>query len=98
MLLPVVKKEYNLLKYVIFPIQIGCILQEKNMELHDLKKLSSVEKVQAMEMLWEELNAASTPITSPDWHQDILAERGQLLEAGKVKTLSLAELKALKNK
>lgn len=67
------------------------------MELNDLKNLKPVEKVQAMEMLWEDINASSVAIESPDWHNDVLTKRSKSLEEGNAKFLSLAELKALKN-
>ena len=56
-----------------------------------------MEKIQAMEMLWEDLNASSIAVESPDWHSDILTKRGKSLEEGNAKFLSLVELKTLKN-
>jgi len=67
------------------------------MELDELKNLNSVEKIQAMEALWESLNYSSQHIESPDWHKGVLEQRRKFLEKGEAKFISLKELKALKN-
>ena len=33
------------------------------------------ERLQAMDQLWDSLNRYGDEIPSPDWHQDVLADR-----------------------
>jgi len=40
-----------------------------------LEKMSVEEKLQAMESLWDDLCSKAGVITSPAWHEDVLAER-----------------------
>lgn len=47
----------------------------------ELSKLSTAQKLQMMESLWESLcDGPSTSILSPDWHGNVLAEREQALQ------------------
>jgi len=40
-----------------------------------LKTMTVEEKLQAMESLWDDLCANSESMSSPPWHEDVLAER-----------------------
>ena len=40
-----------------------------------LDKMSVEEKIQAMELLWEDLCSRAGGVMSPAWHEDVLAER-----------------------
>lgn len=40
-----------------------------------LEEMSVEEKLQAMESLWDDLCGRAGVISSPDWHEDVLAER-----------------------
>ena len=40
-----------------------------------LEKMSVEEKLQAMESLWDDLCSKAGVITSPAWHDEVLAER-----------------------
>ncbi len=65
-----------------------------NMETIDIKKMSTTERLQIMETLWDSLLYEETQIESPAWHRDILEERKRKIENGKAKFLSsLEELK-----
>ncbi len=44
-----------------------------------LKNMSFEEKMQAMELLWDDLCHSSDAIKSPLWHKDILLDREQAL-------------------
>lgn len=47
----------------------------------ELSKLSTEQKLQMMESLWESLcDRPSASILSPDWHGNVLAEREQALQ------------------
>ena len=47
-----------------------------------LKKMSFEEKIQTMELLWDDLCHNSNAFESPSWHKDILIEREQALKEG----------------
>jgi hypothetical protein len=47
-----------------------------------LEKMSVEEKLQAMELLWDDLCNQAGAIVSPPWHEDALAERNAMLERG----------------
>jgi hypothetical protein len=47
-----------------------------------LEKLSIEEKIQMMELLWDDLRSRAGIITSPPWHGKILAERRAAVERG----------------
>lgn len=47
-----------------------------------LKTMSVEEKLQAMESLWDDLCAHAETMSSPTWHEDVLAERDTRQERG----------------
>lgn len=47
-----------------------------------LENMSVEEKLQAMESLWDDLCAKAGDITSPAWHEDVLADRQAMRERG----------------
>lgn len=49
-----------------------------------LDRMTLAEKLAVMETLWEDLSANPTDVASPDWHADVLNERRQLFEQGKM--------------
>jgi len=56
--------------------------------------MSSSERVEAMELLWESFFRDGIDYPSPDWHSPILAERSEIIESGKANWLSVDELQA----
>ena len=56
--------------------------------------MSSSERVEAMELLWESFSKEGIDDPSPDWHGKVLAERSEMIESGKATWLSLDELQA----
>ena len=60
----------------------------------ETKKMSMIERLQAMEALWDSLLDEESEIESPGWHQDILEERKKKIENGTAEFISLEELKA----
>jgi len=60
----------------------------------DIKSMSSVERLQAMELLWRSFSNSSEELQSPDWHADVLSKRLAKVEAGQGRFLSVSELKA----
>jgi putative addiction module component (TIGR02574 family) len=68
--------------------------EEMQMNTLDIKKMSTIERLQIMEALWDSLLYEDTEIESPEWHRDILDERKGKIESGNAKFISLEELKA----
>ncbi len=48
-----------------------------------LDRMTTVEKLQTMEALWEDLSKKSDAFISPAWHGEILSERDKSLSVGK---------------
>ena len=61
------------------------------MSHNDLYSLPAAEKLHIIETLWDKLN--DEDIESPQWHQDVLMERKTLYDQGKLKLISLDDLK-----
>lgn len=49
----------------------------------ELKDMSMEEKFRTMEMLWDDICRNVPDFPSPDWHENILKEREQMLIEGK---------------
>jgi len=64
------------------------------MNMIEIRKMSIIERLQAMEALWDSLLHEESQIESPEWHRDILEERRKKIEKGKAEFISLEELKA----
>ena len=47
-----------------------------------LEKMSVEEKLQAMESLWDDLCSKAAGVTSPAWHENVLAERDAAQKRG----------------
>ena len=63
------------------------------MNTDEFKKMSAVERFQAMEALWDTMLYENQTIDVPEWHEDILTERKKKIATGTAKFISLAELK-----
>jgi putative addiction module component (TIGR02574 family) len=81
----------------IFGIVIVSIRKGVKMNTIEIKKMSTIERLQAMEALWDSLMDEESEIESPQWHRDILEERKRKIENGKAEFISLEELKATRN-
>ena len=49
----------------------------------NLKEMTIEEKLQAMEMLWDDICRNVPDFPSPPWHADVLKEREQRIKEGK---------------
>jgi len=67
---------------------------KRAMEASEIKKMNTVERLRAMEELWDALIHEDREPASPPWHGDILAERKRRMENGEMEFISLKELKA----
>ena len=60
----------------------------------EIKKMSTIERLQIMETLWDSFQEEESKIESPEWHRDILEERKNKIETGDVEFITLGELRA----
>jgi putative addiction module component (TIGR02574 family) len=60
----------------------------------EIKKMSRIERLQAIEALWDSLIDEDSEIKSPEWHRDVLEERKRKIESGKAEFISLEKLRA----
>lgn len=58
----------------------------------EIEKMSLVERLRAMELLWASLARTPDAMPSPDWHGEVLAERMAKLERGEAEFLTVPEL------
>ncbi len=49
----------------------------------NLNSMTKVEKLRAMEELWQDLSGSEEEIDSPNWHLDVLEDRESKLKEGK---------------
>ena len=66
---------------------------EHEMNMADVKKMTKVERLQAMEALWDSLLYEDGEVDPPKWHEEILKERKNKITSGEARFVSLAELK-----
>ena len=64
------------------------------MLLSEIKKMSTLERLQSMEALWDALCHEEQEIESPLWHKDILGERKSKMASGAAEFISLEDVKA----
>lgn len=62
-------------------------------EAAEISKLSKLERLRVMDLIWESLVNESEEPESPEWHGEIVAQRLKKVESGNSKFLSLNELK-----
>lgn len=74
------------------------LYQEAKMNAAEINKMSTVERLQTMEALWDSLSHGDAEVPSPDWHRDILAERLEKMEKGEAKSFSVEELKSWRSR
>lgn len=60
----------------------------------EIQKMSVIERLKAMEALWDSLLDEESEIESPEWHREVLEERKRKIENAKAEFISLEELKA----
>jgi len=59
-----------------------------------IDRMSVTERLGAMDQLWDSLNRHDEEIPSPDWHQDILADRKARAQRGEARFLTLDQLRS----
>jgi putative addiction module component (TIGR02574 family) len=58
-----------------------------------LKEMTVAEKLQLMEVLWDDLSRNPGDVPSPAWHEEVLAERQRLIKEGRAKFIPLEEFR-----
>ncbi len=64
------------------------------MSIAEIKNMSTIERIQAMELLWDALSHEEKEIKSPAWHEEILRIRKKRIDSGEAKFISLNQLKS----
>ncbi len=64
------------------------------MHIADIKKMSTAERLQTMEAIWDSLLYENEDMESPEWHNKIIEKRIAKIKGGKAKFISLSDLKA----
>lgn len=68
------------------------------MNTFEINKMTTTERLETMEAIWDSLVRDETEIDMPDWHRDILDERRLRIERGEATFFSLtSERSALSN-
>ncbi|MFO7774732.1 MAG: addiction module protein [Candidatus Hydrogenedentota bacterium] len=57
-----------------------------------LDKMTVEEKLQVMEEIWDDLSGRAESVPSPLWHGEVLAEREQTVERGRVRGVGSREI------
>jgi hypothetical protein len=64
--------------------------------IDELKKLSSAERIQVMEALWDSMLYEGGEMNTPEWHTRMLEQRKKLIADGSAKFISISALKAIR--
>jgi len=59
----------------------------------EIKKMSPVQKLKTMELLWDSLSEDEGSIVSPAWHKAVISSRLEKIRSGKAKFLTVEQLK-----
>ncbi|MBI5186014.1 MAG: addiction module protein [Nitrospinae bacterium] len=59
----------------------------------EIKKMSTIERLQAMEELWNALGHEEQEIKSPAWHGKILEYRKRKIENGEAEFIAIEDLR-----
>jgi hypothetical protein len=62
--------------------------------MEQISQMSSSERMEAMELLWESFSKDGIDYESPEWHEEILIKRSELIESGNARWFSVDELQA----
>ena len=60
----------------------------------EIAGMSTIERLQTMEAIWDSLIHENSEIDTPEWHRDILADRKLTIEEGKAEFISIAALRS----
>ncbi len=63
------------------------------MNLLEIKKMSTLERLQTMEAIWSTLLYDANELEPPEWHQEVLTQRKNKIAQGTAEFISIEELK-----
>jgi len=63
------------------------------MSITDIKEMSIIERIHAMELLWDSLCDDEQNIDSPKWHETVLNARKQKMDSGGAEFLTLDQVR-----
>ena len=63
-------------------------------ESSEIERMPVTERLQAMDQVWDSLTRDGDEIPSPDWHQEVLADRKARAQRGEAKFLTLDQLRS----
>jgi len=64
------------------------------MSIVEISRMSTTERLQIMEDIWDSLIQDASDLESPSWHGDVLAQRRQNIQTGQVEYITINELKS----
>ena len=64
------------------------------MTIVEISRMSTTERLQIMEDIWDSLIHDASDLESPSWHVDVLAQRRQNIQAGQAEFITINELKS----
>jgi putative addiction module component (TIGR02574 family) len=73
-------------------------LEVNTMNTLEISRMSTIERLQTMEAIWDSLIHENSEIESPEWHRDILAARKLNIEEGKAEFISIEELRSKRSR
>ena len=60
----------------------------------EIESMNTVERLQAIELLWTSISRSSANVSSPAWHGEVLAARKARVDAGEGNFLTIDELRS----
>jgi hypothetical protein len=63
------------------------------MSIAEVKQLPFEEKLQIMEVIWEEMRAQADRVSVPQWHKDLLDDRRKAVAEGREEILDWDSIK-----
>ena len=64
------------------------------MSIAEITNMTSSERLETMEHLWDALCHDPVEPSSPTWHKNVLSQRRQRIESGEAKLYTLDEIKS----
>lgn len=68
------------------------------MSISNIQEMTVIERIHAMEMLWESLCGDDAGLPSPAWHKEVVDARKSLQDAGEATFVTLQQLKQMSRK
>ena len=63
------------------------------MSVAEIEKMTSAERLETMERLWDAISHDINSPESPSWHEEVLKQRREKIDSGEAKFYTLEEVK-----